>query len=347
MQDRFKYTDRLVFTFVIMGFVLLFGFSALVLIKNKTLTKKVYYKTVLDVANGLSGNPHIYFKGFQVGRFDDFELDPATNEVLVKFYIYEDYTDKIVKYAVISRIENLILGTSSEYEILLPNQDMLAQLEPLKEGDLVPFYDSELGQIYAEKGKITVKFDSIESILASVNDILINLQKESDSEAGAIFQILEKFSTIADSFLQLAEQAEDEQLIPEIKKTVVALQVLLESSNATLLKAEQAIAKADAAAGHVDKVLEAYEDPAEIISKATDHKLPGMIDNADINMVYLQGILKEVHLQREQLAIAIISLNKTLAMFEKTLQGVNNNPLFKDGIEPENTSDKSIEVNEN
>ena len=97
-----------------------------------------------------------------------------------------------------------------------------------------------------------------------------------------------------------------------------------------------------------------YENPANIIARATENKLPkiidkvdGMIDNVDVNLIYLQGILKEVHAQREQLAIAIISLNNTLSMFDKTLQGVNNNPLFKGGIEPENKADYSIEVNEN
>ena len=54
-----------------------------------------------------------------------------------------------------------------------------------------------------------------------------------------------------------------------------------------------------------------------------------------------------MHLQREQLAIAIISLNNTLSIFDKTLQGVNNNPLLKGGIELEDKGDNSIEVNEN
>ena len=72
-----------------------------------------------------------------------------------------------------------------------------------------------------------------------------------------------------------------------------------------------------------------------------------MIDNVDENLLYLQDILKEVHLQREQLAIAIITLNNTLKIFDKTLQGINNNPLFKEGIEPDNKTNYSIEVNEN
>ena len=79
----------------------------------------------------------------------------------------------------------------------------------------------------------------------------------------------------------------------------------------------------------------------------SENKIPATIDRVDASLVYLQAILKEVYLQREQLAEAIISMNKTLSSFDKTLQGVNNNPLLKDGIESGNRADFGIEVNEN
>ena len=334
--------------------MLLIVLSGLVLIKNKTFVNKVYYQTILDNANGLRSKPPIFFKGFQIGRIDDFELDSATNNILVKFYIFEDHTDKIIRYAVISRIENLVLGSNSQYEILLPQRDLIAQLEPLQEGGLVPFINSELGQEYAKKGQIAANLDSIESILASVNNVLLNLQKESSSEAGAIFNILGKFSKLADSLLVMAQQAEDDQLISEFKKTVIALQALIDTTNSSVIEVEKDFdiaadffKDAQEVSKHADRVLEEYENPSDILSRASEYKIPGMIDNVDTNLLYLQDILKEVHLQREQLAEAIITLNKTLSVFDKTLEGINNNPLFKDGIEPENNADISIEVNEN
>jgi len=398
MQERFKYSDRMVITFVVLGFLLLIGFSALVLIKNKTLVDKTYYQTILDNASGLSSKPPIYFKGFEIGRIDDFKLETVTNNILVKFYIYDNYTDKIIKYAVISRIESLVLGTGSQYEILLPQQGLIAELEPLQEGELVPFITSEIGQIYAKKGQITVRADSIESLLTSANNLLINIQKETGSEASEIFKTIDKLSKIADSFLLMAQQAEDDQLVPEISKTVIALQTVIDTftntmgkaskiadsilavtqqieaeqlipeikkpvialqnliatTDSAIVKADKAIANvnaffrnADDLAIHADSVLGQYKKPAEIIAGVTENKLPKMIDNVDVNLIYLQGILKEVHSQREQLAIAIISLNKTLSIFDKTLQGVNNNPLLKGGIELEDKGDNSIEVNEN
>ena len=347
MQNRFKYTNRIVFTFVTLGLVLFVSFASLLLITNMTLTSRIYFLTILDDANGLSGKPAIYFKGFQIGRISHFELDSNTNKILVRFYIYENYTNKIIRYAVISRIENVLLGTSNEYEILLPKQDLIDQLEPLVEDEFVPFINSKLGQVYAKKGEIVVKFDNIESILASVNNILINLQKESNSEAGEIFSVLEKISKISDSILAIAEQAKTEQLVPELKTTIVELQQLIDTSSSAIAKVEEVIESAIQTSIHANSVLSQYADPAGIISKATENKLPNMIDNADVNLVYMQDILKEVYLQREQLSIAIISLNKTLKMADKTLEGVNNNPLFKDGIETENKANDSIEVNEN
>ncbi len=354
MQDRFKYTDRFVITFVIAGLLLLVTFTALVLIKNKTLTNKVYYQTILDNASGLSSKPPIYFRGFQIGSIDDFELVSATNDILVRFYIYENYTDKIIKYAVISRVEGLVPGASNQYELLLPHQDLVAQLKPLREGELVPFINSDLGQEYAKKGRITVKLDSLESILASTNSILLNLQNQSNPESGEVFQIMQKVSTIADSFLVIAQQVEEAQFAPEIRKTIISLQTLIETSNSTVAKAEdtitstnQLIRNADGLTGEIDLVLKSYENPVEIISGATENKLPGMIENVDENLLILKDILKEVHLQREQLAIAIVTLNNTLKIFDKTLQGVNSNPLIKEGIEPDNKANYSIEVNEN
>ncbi|MFT5665222.1 MAG: ABC-type transporter Mla subunit MlaD [Gammaproteobacteria bacterium] len=390
MQGRFKHTDRLVLIFVIFGFLLLVAFSALVLIKNKTFTNRLYYITFLDSASGLSSNPPIFFKGLPIGRIEDFELVSDTNEIRVKFYIYEDYTNKIIKYAVISRIENALLGANNEYEILLPKLDSTTQPERLPEGELVPFIQTDLGQAYAKKGQIEQKQNSIDSVLSSVNSVLINLQKESDSETGELFVILQKFSTIADSLVALSHEAETSQIIPEVQKAILDLQSAIASADSTINETKTTIenanrvaqhvdrllvyyenpaqiistvtenripktidnldallGNANSAVQHVDRLLVPYENPAQILSTVTENKLPKTIDNVDSNLVYLQNILKEVHLQREQLGIAIISFNRALSTFGKTLEGINNNPLIKDGIENDLETGLSIEINEN
>jgi ABC-type transporter Mla subunit MlaD len=354
MQGSYKHIDRIVLTFVLLGFLLLVTFSALVLIKNKTFTNRVYYETSLESANGLASNPPIFFKGFEIGRFDDFELLSETNEIRVKFYIYEDYAHKIIKFAVISRIESALLGISNEYELLLPHLGSKLQTEILHEGDLVPFISSDLGQVYAQKGQIKQKLNSIDSVLSNVNDVLVNLQKESNSDTSQIFIVLQKFSKIADSLVTLTQEAETSQIIPDVKKIILDLQAVIATSGATFNNTKTTIAHVDRllinankVAQHVDQLLINYEDPSEIIATVTGNKIPDTIGKVDRNLFYLEGVLKEIHLQREQLGAAIISLNKTLSSLDKTLEGVNNNPLIKDGIESDQGSGLSIEVNEN
>jgi hypothetical protein len=395
MRDRLRYTDRLVAIFAIVGILLLIAFSGLVMVKNKVLTDKVYFRTVLDDASGLGRKPPIFFKGLEIGRIDKYELDPKTNDIRARFYIYKNYAGQIVKYSVISRIGNLVLGTSNEYEILLPQRALVGRFEPLAEGEMVPFINSDLGQRYAKHGQIAVKFDSFEAILTSVNEVLINLQRESNPQAGEIFVVLSKVEKIADSVLAISRQLENGQLVTETTRTMAALTRVIERADATVSEIDETIAKAeeffveaeevasqsrvlvdtanvtfntansalekaeqavldanrffesaDEVAVHADSLLDDYKDPAAIISTLTENKIPATIDKVDANLIYLQAILKEIYLQREQLAEAIISMNKTLSSFDKTLQGVNNNPLLKDGIETDNQGDGSIEVNE-
>jgi ABC-type transporter Mla subunit MlaD len=403
MRDRLRNTDRLVAIFTVVGILLLVAFSGLVMVKNNVLTDKVYFRTVLDNASGLGRKPPIYFKGLEIGRVDEFELDPLTNDISARFYVYKNYAGQIVRYSVISRIGSLVLGTSNEYEILQPQGDAVGELEPLTEGELVPFINSDLGQRYAKLGQIAVKFDSFEAVLTSVNEVLVNLQRESNPRAGELFVVLNKVEKIADSVLEIALQLENGQLVSETSSAIVALNRVIEKADAAVSEVDVAVAKAEAffvaaeevarqsrvmvdtaqstfntansafdtanstfekaqqavvdanrfvnsaneAALHADRLLDDYEDPAAIISTVSENKIPATIDRVDASLVYLQAILKEVYLQREQLAEAIISMNKTLSSFDKTLQGVNNNPLLKDGIESGNRADFGIEVNEN
>jgi phospholipid/cholesterol/gamma-HCH transport system substrate-binding protein len=354
MQGRFKHIDRLVLTFVTLGFLLLVSFSVLVLVKNKTLTNRTYYETLLDSANGLASNPAIFFKGFEIGRIDEFELVSDTNEIRVKFFIYQNYTHKIVKYAVISRIESALLSNSNEYEILPPRFDSATQPERLLEGDLVPFINSDLGQTYAKKGQIVQKLNSIDTVLNSANSVLVNLQRESNANTGELFVILQKFSKIADSLVNLSHDAETSEIIPEVKKAILDLQSVIAASGATLTETKTTIVQADRLLGnankvvqHLDQLLINYENPAEIIATVTGNKIPDTIGKFDANLFYLEGILEEIHQQREQLGSAIVSINNTLSSLDKTLEGVNNNPLIKDGIESDQSSGLSIEINEN
>ena len=400
MGARKPYTDRLVIVFVALGLLLLVGFSSLVMINNKVLADKVYFVTVLNDASGLSRKPPVYFKGLEIGRVDSFDLDFDSNDIRVRFYVYQEYADKILRYSVFSRMGNRLLGTGNEYEILLPQRPLSGEFEPLPEGELVPFVGSELGQDYVRRGNIEVRFDGIEGILTTVNEVLVNLKRVTDPQSGEIYAIFRKVDAVADSMLVVAQQFEEAQLAAETANMLSTLnqalghadevitdiekvaaiadeffvkaddvaaksKVLADSATSgfetatlafenansvieqirqTVIKTDGLIASMEQVVAHADVVLAEYDDPGSIIDNASANKIPATIDNINTSLTYLQAILKEVYLQREQLAQAIVTMNRTLRSFDKTLQGVNNNPLLKDGIDPVPADDLGIEV---
>jgi phospholipid/cholesterol/gamma-HCH transport system substrate-binding protein len=345
MQDRLKYNNRVVFTFVFIGVVSLFVFTSLILIKNKSFVNRVYFKTVLNDANGLSSRPPIFFKGFEIGRIDTFELDPDTNLINVKFYIYEDYVSKIIKYTVIAKSESVLLGATNQFEILVPNLTENLGKIPLKEGEVVPFIDSQLGQFYANKGQISVKSDSIESILKSVDNLLINLQKNNNPEAGSIFSILDKLSRISDRVLKITEDVDEQKLVVELSNTIEHLQGVLHNSNQTISHANSALKNAESLFSSAENAVQSYGSPDKIIATVTQGKVPIVLEQASDNLQILQDVLTEAHMQKEQLGLAIIALRSTLEKMEKTLEATNNNPLLKGGIEKEDPPIE-LELNE-
>ena len=80
-------------------------------------------------------------------------------------------------------------------------------------------------------------------------------------------------------------------------------------------------------------LLHTYQQPGAIFKEVTAGKIPPILDNLNQSLLLLQTMLKDVHAEREQLVITVNAMQKVLNRLDKTLQGVNNNPLIKPGIE--------------
>ncbi len=96
-------------------------------------------------------------------------------------------------------------------------------------------------ELTLKKRGISIQLNSIESILANVNDMLINLQKENNVKMGEIFVIINKLSAITDTFQNISKQLHDAQLIVEFKQTVIALQSLIKKADTTIERANLAV----------------------------------------------------------------------------------------------------------
>ncbi|MFT4925840.1 MAG: ABC-type transporter Mla subunit MlaD [Phenylobacterium sp.] len=346
-QHNAKTTNRMVFVFIVLGLTLLAIFTSVILIKNKTFVDKVYYRTVLNNAKGLSARPTIFFKGIEIGRVESFSLDPYNNDINVNFYIFEQYRDKIVRYAILAGNQNMLLGDVSAFELILPLRERVGEFEPLPAGDLVAHIGSKLAQAHVKSGFISIQGNSIDSIIASVNTLLINLQQENNPDAGSLFRILDRVAKITDHLLKVSKRLDKSDLLEQAEGIVFSAKDILanvpgsvnqfnkvvgEASN-IIGEASVVIGEASDIIGEADILVKNYQQPGAVIDRVTGGKVPLVLDNLNTSLDVLQTMLKDVNAQRDQLAVTVHSIQQVLNRLDKTLQGVNNNPLIKPGIE--------------
>jgi paraquat-inducible protein B len=314
-------------------------------INNKTFVDKTFFRTIVDDARGLRGKPAIFFKGLEIGRIEAFRLNADTNDIEVDFYVFDKYKNKVVRHAILGGYQNTLLGDITPFELILPQLEKVSKYQALPAGEMVPHIDSELAQAYLKNGLIEVQGDSVESIIASVNTLLLNLQKENNPQAGSIFRILDRLAKITDHLLTVSQSLRKSSLLPEAEKMVLKGKGLVEKIPETMSKIDNTILSVKQAIDSANTLLIKYQQPELIVSGITDGKVPLILDNFNTSLTVLQTMLNDVHAQREQLSVTVHSVQQVLDKLDKTLQGLNNNPLLKPGIEqaPKN---KGIEMND-
>ena len=340
-----KKTNRVVFLFITLGFAFLVAFTSLILINNKTFVDKVYYRTVVDNAKGLSAKPPIYFKGLEIGRVASFSLNNMSNDIEVAFYVFAEYQNKIVPYAVLSGNQSVLLDRATEFELLMPERGKVANDATLAPGALVPFITSKVAQSYISKGIIRIPADSIDAIITSVNNLLVNLQRSDNPESGAIFRILDRAAKMSDHLLVLTESLSQTNAVSEIEQILTKINRILTELPQTQDKFDRVVSDASDLMAQMQGILNQYQDPAGIMTEFSDGQVPVILKNVNDSIVTLKGMIDDVHAEKMQLIITVNTLLKVLNKMDKTLQGVNNNPLLKGGIE-KTTPPKGIEMNE-
>jgi uncharacterized phage infection (PIP) family protein YhgE len=228
---------------------------------------------------------------------------------------------------------------------MLPSIVKVKKYEPMKEGDMVPHISSELAQAYVRNGFIAQQGDSIDSIIASVNALLLNLQQENNPEAGSLFRILDRVAKITDHLLSVSEALGNSSILPEAEKAMKEGKNWVDKLPETTTKINDILVSTNAMIQQAEKMLASYSEPNKLVSQVTDGQVPVILKNLNQSVSILQNMLNDVHGQREQLAITVSEVQEVLDKLNKTLEGLNNNPLLKDGIqiEPENTG---IEMHE-
>lgn len=312
--------NKIVFTFVFVAVGMITLFTALILIRNKTFVDIFYYKTVLDDARGLEKKPAIFFKGYEIGRIDEFDLNDD-NQIDVNFYIYEDYTDKILTYSVISKTSSPVSGEVTEFELVTPVEDSLDFPDVLPPGSMIPYINSPEGQIAVRKGKISILKDDFTGIIVKLNEILAGLVDKNSQSDGAIFKTLQNL----DGLTQNLESVTGD--LVENNTTVKVDQAMLNVAEISkrLIKTVEYVNRTLAS---MDTTINAYRNTDGIIEKMGGTAFTKILQNADTTMTYVKNTLKQVNDSRAEINMILYNLNQTLKTMEQVLKAINENPFI-------------------
>ena len=106
----------------LLGYFPLFRQLVLHFFKVIFFSKRSYYEFKLKSAAGLSSRPIVSFKGVEIGRVSSFKLG---KEILVKFFIYDEFEKFLSKNEILSFKRNPLTGDVIEVElipVLNPNE---------------------------------------------------------------------------------------------------------------------------------------------------------------------------------------------------------------------------------
>ena len=105
----FRYMERLVGFFVLIGILILFVTVILMGREQKWFQSKDQYYTIFNNASGLSSGMDVRIKGLNVGRVERINFS-EDNRVKVEFSIYEEFSDKINSASHVFKQSSSILG---------------------------------------------------------------------------------------------------------------------------------------------------------------------------------------------------------------------------------------------
>lgn len=341
MNYKFRYTGRIVGFFVFIAVLILLMTFFSIAVNRKIFVKKFAFRTVFNDAIGLSTQTPVIFKGFEIGEIKSFNLNNE-NQIDAVFLVYEPYRTKIVKHSVLRKTIHPLSGKSSIELIQGPN---LKQIN--EENELVPEISTQRGKLYLSSGNIEISNDMMSSIVQNVNKFLYNLNQDNNQDQGSIFRSLYHIANSAQdleivlkstnetiSKLNRGYQENDGELfrmLNEVAEIAVKMNETAELINQTVYSANEMIKVYSKPEGLAVKLID--PDQKNIIQPIRE-----ILNNLNQNMLEVNQLLKYLESQSPEISSVIVETQSTLNAAQKTIQGLNNNPILRGGIEKENVN---------
>ncbi|HPY97225.1 MAG TPA: MlaD family protein [Candidatus Cloacimonadota bacterium] len=336
MNYKFKYTGRIVSFFVFVALLVLIVSIALIAVNRKIFVKKFTFKTLFNDAVGLSVKTPIIFKGFEIGEIKSFNLNDD-NLIDAEFIIFEAYRKKIVQNSVLRKTINPITNKSS-IELIQGSEQTIVN----EEYALVPEISTYKGKEYLTKSNITVSADMVSSIISNINQFIANLNEDNNQDQGSVFRILYHVANTSESL---------EQLLIKTNETVAKLNRDYTENDGELFRFLNQVAeiakKVEVTADLINETVNStnllvkeYTDTDGLVVRLIDpdnekiiKPINQILSNLNQNMIEINKLLKYFESQSPEISSVIVETQSTLSSAQKTIEGLNNNPLLRGGIE--------------
>lgn len=331
LQRIYRKTGIFVFAaLLILVFLVLF-----IAQKQRTFARKYTFYTVFEDAIGLDKTTPIHFKGTEVGRVRSFSFNAERN-VETYFHIYSEFRDLVVENSAINKTVPPLGGRATLDFLMGPLHGDLAE-----ELTLIPSLDMEEGRRLLAERKVRTRGDQISSMVANLGTFIENLNRDDNYDQGSIFRMLYHLAYVSENLnytlinvnnimgdLQKDEFEADGVLF----RLVVNLANLTEDFRVTNSLLAQNLM-------NLDRLIENYSDPDELVVKLVDPSRENIFEPLNKSLEALAKNMEDVNklieffqYQSPEIAILMAETKTTLSELQKTLQGINNNPLIRGGI---------------
>ncbi len=180
---KFRYMERIVGFFMLIGILVLFMTVILMGREQKWFQSKTTYRTIFNNASGLDPGMDVKIKGLNVGKVESIQFS-EDNQIEVQFSIYDEFIDKINSLSYVFKQSTSPLGGGfldvtigmKHGKILEPN-DLLSSEDNTKVKymlamDMFPDKTSPLDRIIISVDKLFAELsDSDGDLMQGLDDI--------------------------------------------------------------------------------------------------------------------------------------------------------------------------------
>lgn len=338
MKFKFKYTDRIVGAFVIAAVTIVGITGGLIAVNRKVFVTRYIFKTKFVDAVGISTATPIYFKGFEIGRLSGYTLN-KDNMIDGEFEVYDTYRDRIVAYSALTKSSTSPFSAVTIELLQGPHADSL-----LPDGGYVPSLETPDGQRLRLARKVQKPSDAVSSMLANLDHLLDNLNRDHNEDQGAIFRGLVGMADATDKLNTLLSGLDNtlQKLGKDGNRNDGALFRALSNTADMTEQLNTTTERLNAALATADELLKAYKNPDGIARRLVDpsgktffEPLSASLTNLNTSLEELNALLKFMNAQAPDAAEVLSESKSALRESRRTMEGLNNNPFLRGGISPD------------